>query len=202
LLSPRYYRRDRTEMVFIFGLMDEGGHRRADVHYICRHFPVIRPYKGASSKSADPIRRSTNDIHFMGDTQYWSEIVQSYMESDEWFLPKDIGKDYLEQVVAQYNEKKINNRGTAEYVWVKGGDDHYRDCENLIMASAHIMNLPEKLNDPTRSLSIREAAEERAKRLQIVQEEASVTENNNSVVQKINPFKNRIKNNPFANRRR
>jgi len=203
LLKPNYYRKDGTEMGIIFGLIDEGGHRRADVHYVCKHFPVLRPYKGASSTVSDPIRRSPKDIHYMGNTRHWSELVQNYMESDEWFLPGDIGKEYLEQVVNQYTDKKINNMGKAEYVWVSGGADHYRDCENMILAAAHLMNLPEKLNDNEKSDAIKGAAEKRALQMQTIQRDDVGVNTKENTAQTLSPFARRNNNNnPFANRRR
>jgi phage terminase large subunit GpA-like protein len=201
LLKPAYMRNDNTEMGIVFGFMDEGGHRRGDVHYICKHFPALRPYKGASSSTSDPIRRSKTDIHFMGNTRHWSDLVQNYMESDEWFLPKDIGKDYLEQVVGQYNEKKIDIKGNETYEWISGGSDHYRDCENMILAAAHVMNLPEKLNDKDKADAVKVAAEERSRKIQTVQIEEStgIPEKN----ERVTPFSKRYhQNNPFANRRR
>jgi phage terminase large subunit GpA-like protein len=171
VLRPGYYRKDRTEMAPVFGLMDEGGHRRADVHYVCRHLPFLKPYKGSSSMSAEPIKRSKTDLHYMGNTRHWSELVANYMESDTWHLPLDVGKDYLEQVIKQYNEEDTDSHGNKINRWVSGGNDHYRDTENLILAAAFLMSLPEKLNDDSMAEKIKQAANTKAKQNAMIQDQ-------------------------------
>ncbi len=170
LLRPGYYRNDHTEMAPVFGLMDEGGHRRADVHYVCNHLPFLKPYKGSSSPNSEPIKRSKTDIHYMGNTRHWSDLVSNYMESDTWHLPKDVGIDYLEQVVKQYNEEDVDAHGNKFYRFVSGGNDHYRDCENQILAAAFVMNLPEKLNDESTAEKVKQAAILKARQNAMIQD--------------------------------
>ncbi len=150
IFTPPYVKESGEKMLFSLALMDEGGHRQRDVHFISRHLPIFRPYKGSSTPNAEPIKRSKNEIHYLGNTRHWSELVQRFMESDTWYLPQDITKEYLDQVVKQYWIEEMDRHGNKKYRWISGGQDHYRDCENMAMAAAYIINLPEILNDEAR----------------------------------------------------
>lgn len=150
IFNPVYVRNGGEQCTFSLGLIDEGGHRQRDVHFISRQLPIFRPYKGSSQPNAEPIKRSKNNIHYLGNTRHWSELVQRFMESDTWHLPKDISREYLEQVVKQYWLEEKDRHGNTKFKWISGGNDHYRDCENLAIAAAYIIGLPETLNDEAR----------------------------------------------------
>jgi len=170
LSKPNYYRSDNTEMGVIFGFIDEGGHRMNEVHYVCKHLPALKPYKGSSNHNADPLKRGQSGIHFMGNTRHWSDLVGNHMESDAWHLPKDVGQDYLAQVVNQWVDEQVDPRGNKKYVWMSGSNDHFRSCENYVLAAAYALGLPEKLNDPTTTDKIKQAAQTYANRLKTVQD--------------------------------
>jgi phage terminase large subunit GpA-like protein len=146
LLTPAYIREDGFEMSIYAGFFDEGGHRQADVRYVCKHLNFLRSYKGSSTPGADLIKRSSTGDHFLGNTQQLSEIVHRYMTGSTWYYPKDISKSYLEQVVKQYWQEERDSKGNLKYRWVKGGNDHYRDCENYIMGMVMLNNLQERLS--------------------------------------------------------
>ena len=137
---------ERT-MPVTFGLIDEGGHRQREVHFFCKHIAIIKPYKGSSSPNAEPLVASKSGPHFNGNSRHWGELVGSYMESDAWHLPADVGKDYLNQVTQQFNEESIDRHGNKKINWVTSPIDHYRDAENLCLAAAYHLGLPEKLSN-------------------------------------------------------
>lgn len=157
ILEPAYFKQDGQIMEIYAGFIDEGGHRQQDVHYLCKHLHFLKSYKGASSPGAELICRSKNGDHFLGNTQSLSEIVSKFMAGSSWYYPKDIGKIYLEQVVSQYWQEERDLRGQLKYKWVKGRNDHYRDCENYIMAMVMLNNLQEKLTTDTGINNIRQA---------------------------------------------
>ena len=207
IMSPAYMRGDDTEMGIVFGLIDEGGHRQADVHYICRNIPAFKPYKGSTSPTAEPLRRSRTGPQWNGNTRHWSELVGNHMEADGWHLPKDVGKDYLEQVVKQYNTEETDARGNKKYVWISGGKDHYRSCENYLLAAANVLNLPEKLNDPAALDKVRAAVLAKTKQ-QVTQAVPAQQQQAQKpdAMKPLDPFTNRrdpfTSKNPFSRRYR
>lgn len=161
ILQPRYLKKDGTEIGIYAGFIDEGGHRQRDVHFICRHIPIFRAYKGSSSPNSDSIKKSEKGEHYMGNTRQLSELVQKYMESSTWHLPNDITKTYLEQVVKQYWEEEKDRHGNIKYKWVSGNNDHYRDCENYVMGLVLLNNLAERLNDTERIEQLKRAVDKK-----------------------------------------
>jgi hypothetical protein len=159
LYNPRYVKSTGEEIGIFAGLIDEGGHRQKDVHFLCKHLHIFKPYKGSSMPNADSIKQSKTGDHFMGNTRQLSELVQKYMESDTWYLPKDVSKSYLEQVVKQFWEEERDRAGNLKYRWYSGGNDHFRDAENYIMGLVLLYNLPERLNDEGRTRALVTAVE-------------------------------------------
>ena len=63
-------------------------------------------------------------------------LAMSGVEQD-WTIPAEVPKDYLQQITAEVREEQTDARGRVRYVWVKRRkDNHYFDCECMIMASA------------------------------------------------------------------
>jgi phage terminase large subunit GpA-like protein len=166
LLTPVYFKNDGTIMDIYAGFIDEGGHRQADVHFLCKHLHFLKSYKGSSSPGANLIARSKTGDHFLGNTQSLSEIVAKFIAGSSWYYPKDIGKTYLEQVVSQYWQEERDLKGNLKYKWVSGRNDHYRDCENYIMAMVMINNLQEKLTTESGLSAIRHAVTRNINRVQ------------------------------------
>jgi hypothetical protein len=79
-----------------------------------------------------------------------SEMFQRFIDAPNWHYPKDVGRQYLEQVVRQYWQEEKARNGDVKYKWVSGGQDHYRDCENYIMALIAFNNIQERLNEDAR----------------------------------------------------
>jgi phage terminase large subunit GpA-like protein len=144
--SPLKYEDGRTLPIF-FGLQDRGGHRPADVDYICKNVPWLHSYIGLTRVDIKKplVQKATEAKWYLGQTHLLSEKVAAYMEMDSWHLPQDVGGDYLEQVVAQYSVESEDNFGQQKIKWVCERSDHFRDCENYIMAGVIALKLDEKL---------------------------------------------------------
>jgi phage terminase large subunit GpA-like protein len=56
-----------------------------------------------------------------------------------WTIPSEVDREYLRQVSAEKRMEKVDAKGHTHFVWVqKRRDNHYFDCECMIMASAII----------------------------------------------------------------
>ena len=63
-------------------------------------------------------------------------LAMSGVEQD-WTIPTEAPKDYMQQITAEAREQQVDARGRETYVWVrKRKDNHYFDCECMIMVSA------------------------------------------------------------------
>ncbi len=57
----------------------------------------------------------------------------------QWSLPKQTGRDYVEQMTAEVREEREDSRGRIKVLWVqKRRDNHYLDCELMIDVAAVI----------------------------------------------------------------
>jgi len=143
--APLKYADGRTLPV-LMALMDEGGHREPHVRAICRAHREIVPYKG-SGRDSDLFRRSQSKNLYLCNTESLSKLVEKDMGSDTWHLPCDVTQDFLDQIQRQYTKEDKDKSGNTIYVWVHGGEDHYRDCLNYALACAYILELPGRLNN-------------------------------------------------------
>jgi phage terminase large subunit GpA-like protein len=70
------------------------------------------------------------------------DMLELYItgEAGEWTVERLSGtnaEEYLLQVIGEERRKIVNNKtGAAEYVWHKIHDDHWRDCELMILVAA------------------------------------------------------------------
>lgn len=142
--------RDGRKLTIQFGLIDRGGHRSDDVDYICTHSPFLRPYIGSTRKDAPVVELKPSGIYH-GNTEQLSRTVEKQMAAEIWRLPADIQPDYCSQVVNQHEQEYTDTRGNTRKRWITGDDtgepDHYRDCENLLVAAAQVMSLQSMLFD-------------------------------------------------------
>jgi phage terminase large subunit GpA-like protein len=137
---------DGRVLPVLFTMIDEGGHRERDVQFICKNHRDIAPYKGAGS-SADLIRKSQSKNLWLGNTESFSKLVEKDMNSSTWHLPSDVSQEFIDQIQRQYTKEETDKNGNVKYVWVSGGEDHYRDCLDYALAAAHILELPGRLNN-------------------------------------------------------
>ncbi len=57
----------------------------------------------------------------------------------QWTIPRNTGRDYVEQMTAEIREEREDSRGRIKVLWVqKRRDNHYLDCELMIDAAAII----------------------------------------------------------------
>jgi hypothetical protein len=155
---PLKYSDERCLQIY-FGFIDRGGHRPFDVDYLSKNISWLHAYIG--STRIDPkkpmVLKGVNNKWYLGQTQLLSELFAQYMEMDTWYLPTDIGSDYLDQVVGQYTTEEIDAHGQAKTKWVREKNDHYRDCENYNFAAMKILKLDEVLMQPDGILKIKKA---------------------------------------------
>ena len=60
----------------------------------------------------------------------------------EWTIPETVGNDYLRQMTAESRVQNKDARGKISYAWVKRRDDnHFWDCEQMILIAAIISKL-------------------------------------------------------------
>jgi phage terminase large subunit GpA-like protein len=154
-----YEKANGKSLPILFGFIDRGGHRSKDVDYIVGHSANLAVYLGSTDKRAPLVEQKKSDIYW-GNTENLSRIVQKQMESSIWHLPSDIGRDYCDQVLNQYDEEIVDNRGNRRKKWTKVDPDHCRDCENLLVAATLTLNLNEQLFDDTRVQELQEALQE------------------------------------------
>ena len=143
-------------------LMDEGGHRKADVHAIHARIRTVVPYKGLGSDRMPEGKLVVKNVSrrcINGHTESLSKIVETHMNSDSWHLPTDVDQEFIDQIQRQYTKEEIDRNGNKKYVWVSGGDDHYRDCLNLALGAAYYLDLHAKLNTESGIRTVRNTVE-------------------------------------------
>jgi hypothetical protein len=105
----------------------------------------IFPSKGGTEKfTSKPVR--TTDIIIGGQTYRDSLILYSdgdfkrmlYIDNIKegrtpWFIPQNIGRDYLEEMVRERLVPVKTARGYEENVWKRSGANHYADAEKLCL---------------------------------------------------------------------
>jgi len=146
--SP-FRRKDGRQMELFFGFIDRGGHRPADVDYICERIPQIRPYIGSTRVDfkRPVVEQSDKGIWWMGQSMLLSREVTSLIASERFHLPEDVTQDYIDQVRNEYIEPKKDIHGNTKLVYVKIEPNHYRSCENLALAACKAQSLENMLFD-------------------------------------------------------
>ncbi len=152
IYSQPFKKQNGDTLPILWGFIDRGGHRSIDVDYIVDYFGNLGAYIGSTSKVAPLIEQKKSGIYF-GHTERLSRIVAANIESKLWHLPLDVPRQYKNQVLNQYDEEYVDSRGNNRKRWMTGETlgkpDHYRDCENLIIAACNHLKLDEYLFDRT-----------------------------------------------------
>lgn len=138
--------KDGRQLEILAGLIDRGGHKQSFVDHLVNNIPNLYAYTGSTSKGAPLIRKGNNGL-YLGNTENLSRIVSSDSVLDNWFLPENINSDYARQFVKQYDRDERDKDGNTKRVWVHGGEDHLRDCENYIQGAYVLTGLHEVLFD-------------------------------------------------------
>jgi Bacteriophage tail assembly protein len=135
---------DGRRLFINFGLIDRGGHKANYVDYIAGHLDGVFAYIGAKDRLHPLVKAGKDDIYF-GNTENLARIVAADAELSNWHLPEDVPTDYLNQFVKQYEKEEVDRYGNTVKKWMKGGADHFRDCENYIQAALIISGVDEVL---------------------------------------------------------
>lgn len=157
-----YQRKDGKSLPIVFGLIDRGGHRADDVQAICQASGgMLMPYIGATRTDAQMVefKSGKGGSWYYCNAEQLSRTVQSQMlQEATWHLPRDIQAEYCEQVLNQYEQEYTDTRGNTRKRWVGGDEhgrpDHFRDTENMLVASVHIRGLNEQLHTDTGQESV------------------------------------------------
>lgn len=147
---------------------DRGGHRSKAVDYCCSRIPGFAPYVGATVD--DPKRDlvwDTGHGYYYGKTEVLSDMVGADMSMDTWHLPNDAGVDLYQQLTKQYHYNVVNRAGENIRKWKHGGDDHLRDCANMIRGAVSDTGLDEILFDVDECEAMRASLLARANRSEI-----------------------------------
>ena len=180
-----FAKRDMTELPILFGLIDRGGHRSADVDYIVSHSHNLGAYIGSTAKNA-PLIEQKQSGHYFGHTERLSRIVQKNMESKIWHLPSDIQKEYCEQVLNQYDEEIVDSRGNTKKRWFCKDPDHYRDCCNYLAGLVILLDLQSQMfdEDKTDNLTQKIAKSEEVRHEEEAEEEGLPREDSDNMLGK------------------
>ena len=125
---------DDRQLYVNWGFFDRGGHKANYVDYIVARLNCFYAYIGAKERTHPLLKAGKDDIYF-GNTENLARVVAADAELGNWHLPEDIPTEYLNQFVKQYEKEEVDRYGNKVKKWVKGGNDHYRDCENEIQAA-------------------------------------------------------------------
>lgn len=156
LVSEIPPRADGVRLNISCGFIDRGGHRHKDIDYLCSRMMFLNAYTGTTNNRAPLIERSKNGAYFLGHTENLSKMVEGYSEGELWHLPEDVTDDYCLQFLKQFWQEKIDRHGNRITEWMHGGQDHYRDCENLNIAAMVYLQLEQRMFDSTEIGKIRE----------------------------------------------
>jgi len=176
--NPLKYESGKVLPVML-ALMDEGGHRKNDVHAIHGRIRSIMPYKGLASDRMPEGKLVIKNVSrrcINGHTESLSKIVETHMNSDSWHLPTDVDQEFIDQIQRQYTREEIDKNGNKKYVWVSGGDDHYRDCLNMGLGAAYYLDLHTKLNTESGIRTIRNTVEAQVQKEKHEQENKQIAE--------------------------
>lgn len=129
------YTKDGRRLFISMGMIDRGGHRAAFVDYLVSRLDNFYAYIGSADKLHPLVKQSRETGIIWGNTKNLSLIVNADSQKENWHLPEDIQKIYMDQFVRQYEREEYDRYGNTVKKWVSGGADHLRDCENYIIGA-------------------------------------------------------------------
>lgn len=60
----------------------------------------------------------------------------------DWTIPRDVGRDYIQQLTAEVRTEQTDRRGRVTFKWVRRRkSNHFFDCEKMILVAAVIARL-------------------------------------------------------------
>jgi phage terminase large subunit GpA-like protein len=135
---------DGRQLFVNWAFVDRGGHKAKYVDHIVSNLPGFYAYIGSNEKLHPLIKAGKEELYW-GNTENLSRIVASDCERENWHLPEDIPTEYLNQFVKHYDREEIDRYGNTIKRWMKGGNDHCRDCEAYIQGALIASQIDEML---------------------------------------------------------
>ena len=107
---------------------------------------VAATFKLADTQAVKIVRRSTGRARVRGHLSLfqWSNpslkdhlALFTHGVIGPWSIPKETGRDYIDQMTAEVREEREDSRGRIKVLWVqKRRNNHYLDCELMIDVAA------------------------------------------------------------------
>jgi len=120
------------------GIIDEGGHKAVEVQRFVESHKGWYSYKGGSMYK-ERFRLSDNKTKLIWaiSKQYQSDLLyyiyqQDKRENSYWYLPPEVSETYLKHILDMRPDKKKKSGNLYEN-WEGTGDDHYFDCEKMMI---------------------------------------------------------------------
>lgn len=112
------------------GAIDTGGHRTRQLYKACASIYNLILCKGATENQMVTIHQNSEGLYLVRTSEYLEE-TDIRAAQDNWWLPEDISRDYLNQFINRRKTEppKNKNTGEAKIVWKKMGQDDYRYAE-------------------------------------------------------------------------
>ena len=188
---------EKIHMPIHGGFVDRGGHRSGLVDYITNNSTFLAYIGNPRSKSEDVIKENKNGIYF-GKTETLSSIVSARLKSKDFNLPfvdeehSNMKRHLLNQIPKQYHYTAIDANGNEVVKYHHGGNDHLRDCLNMIMGYMILKGYDQKLYN-----------ENFISQLKNIRSQKIVISGNNTKTENQNNERNfERKNNYFSRKRR
>ena len=72
---------------------------------------------------------------YLFSNQSSNDLLQEYMQGlvGDWTLPKNAAKELLRQLAGDVRLEHKDSKGVLSWKWHTVGDNHYRDCERMIL---------------------------------------------------------------------
>lgn len=72
-----------------------------------------------------------------------NDLLAEYMTGlvGEWTIPKNTAREFLRQMTGDVRKEHTDSRGVLSYQWHTVSDNHYRDCERMILTAAIIVGI-------------------------------------------------------------
>lgn len=123
----------------ICGIIDEGGHRADEVRTWAHRHTGMLTYKGNPRIGCNyKLSPEVKGLLLVNANHYRLHLLFAIYAAQNrgtffWFLPEDLPADYAEQLSAWKPNPAVRNGNELEN-YVSDGNDHYFDCEKMLLA--------------------------------------------------------------------
>jgi hypothetical protein len=123
----------------LLAIIDEGGHRAREVQQFAADRKNVLTYKGNPRIGRrQVISRENNRLLLVEPRTYQGELIYYvYVQLDKgksyWWLPPEVSDEYVSQIAAVKENHRVKSGNQPEN-WQSTGDDHYFDCEKMMLA--------------------------------------------------------------------